>query len=117
MRHTALLTACLLVAIAFISLRAAIADRADPEMVPPDVTIPETTSTAPYSVQQRSGIFQPGSRSTSPQPGITKEEPQKDPMAIVTTDKGIISIRLFRKYAPRTVANFVELSEKGFYNG
>lgn len=33
------------------------------------------------------------------------------------TSKGLVVIRLFRKFAPATVANFMELCEKGFYNG
>lgn len=46
------------------------------------------------------------------------EEAEKpDPLAIINTTKGAITIRLFRKYAPQTVANFIELSQKGFYNG
>lgn len=42
---------------------------------------------------------------------------QRDPMAIVNTSRGPITIRLFREYAPNTVANFVDLAQKGFYNG
>jgi len=33
------------------------------------------------------------------------------------TDKGIINLELFDNDAPNTVKNFVELSEKGFYDG
>lgn len=40
-----------------------------------------------------------------------------DPLAIVETSKGTITIRLFRQYAPKTVANFIDLAQKGFYNG
>jgi len=40
-----------------------------------------------------------------------------DPIAIIETDKGNITIELFRKYAPKTTANFIELAGKGFYNG
>jgi peptidyl-prolyl cis-trans isomerase B (cyclophilin B) len=42
---------------------------------------------------------------------------RNDPIAIVQTTQGTMSIRLFRELAPRTVANFVDLSQKGFYNG
>lgn len=41
----------------------------------------------------------------------------KDPIAVIETTKGTIKIRLFRGLAPRTVANFVDLAGKGFYNG
>lgn len=34
-----------------------------------------------------------------------------------TTTQGVIEAKLFYKEAPRTVANFVELARKGFYNG
>jgi peptidyl-prolyl cis-trans isomerase B (cyclophilin B) len=37
--------------------------------------------------------------------------------AIITTDKGIINIQFFDADAPNTVKNFVDLSEKGFYDG
>lgn len=40
-----------------------------------------------------------------------------DPVAIIQTTKGAITIRLFRQFAPKTVANFIDLAEKGFYNG
>ena len=36
--------------------------------------------------------------------------------AIMETEKGIINLELFDSDAPNTVKNFVELSEKGFYN-
>lgn len=37
--------------------------------------------------------------------------------AIMETDKGTIHIDFFDAEAPNTVKNFVELSEKGFYDG
>ena len=40
-----------------------------------------------------------------------------DPIAVIETAKGTITIRLFQSMAPKTVANFVELAQKGFYNG
>ena len=42
--------------------------------------------------------------------------PKPDPVAVIQTTKGPITIRLFRQYAPQTVANFIELAQKGFYN-
>lgn len=33
------------------------------------------------------------------------------------TDKGMINIKLFPEKAPYTVANFVNLAQRGFYNG
>ena len=37
--------------------------------------------------------------------------------AIMETEKGKINLELFDSDAPNTVKNFVELSEKGFYDG
>ncbi|MGB3238934.1 MAG: peptidylprolyl isomerase [Geitlerinemataceae cyanobacterium] len=37
--------------------------------------------------------------------------------AIMETEKGTINLELFDDAAPNTVQNFVELSEKGFYDG
>ncbi len=37
--------------------------------------------------------------------------------AIVETDKGTIKINLFETKTPITVANFVNLADRGFYNG
>ena len=37
--------------------------------------------------------------------------------AIIETDKGTINIQFFDADAPNTVKNFVELSQKGFYDG
>jgi peptidyl-prolyl cis-trans isomerase B (cyclophilin B) len=39
------------------------------------------------------------------------------PKAKLTTNRGEIVVELFEDDAPNTVANFVELSEKGFYDG
>ena len=40
-----------------------------------------------------------------------------DPTARITTNMGVIEVRLFASKAPKTVSNFVELARKGFYNG
>jgi peptidyl-prolyl cis-trans isomerase B (cyclophilin B) len=39
------------------------------------------------------------------------------PKAIMKTNKGTITLDLFEKDAPNTVKNFVDLTNKGFYNG
>jgi peptidyl-prolyl cis-trans isomerase B (cyclophilin B) len=39
-----------------------------------------------------------------------------DPIAVIETNKGTITIRLFKSIAPKTVANFIELASSGFYN-
>ncbi len=37
--------------------------------------------------------------------------------AIIHTEKGDMKVEFFEKDAPNTVANFIKLSESGFYNG
>ena len=39
------------------------------------------------------------------------------PRVAIQTDKGKIVLELFENHAPNTVANFISLVEKGFYNG
>ena len=41
----------------------------------------------------------------------------KELKAQIKTNKGTINLRLFSEQAPVTVANFVNLSKRGFYNG
>jgi len=38
-------------------------------------------------------------------------------IAKIETSKGTIALKLFEKEAPKTVANFVDLAKKGFYDG
>lgn len=52
--------------------------------------------------------------STGPQ---ANPDTSHDPIATIETAKGTIVIRLFQSLAPKTVANFVELAQKGFFNG
>lgn len=40
-----------------------------------------------------------------------------NPRAEIKTNKGTIVIELFQQEAPNTVKNFIDLIEKGFYNG
>lgn len=37
--------------------------------------------------------------------------------AIITTVKGVMTVEFYEKDAPGTVKNFIDLAEKGFYNG
>lgn len=41
----------------------------------------------------------------------------ENPKVKITTNMGVIEATLFADKAPKTVANFVELARKGFYNG
>ena len=48
---------------------------------------------------------------------IRKAEADNLPRVLLRTSKGDIEIELFENEAPNTVANFISLVEKGFYNG
>lgn len=50
-------------------------------------------------------------------PGILPNERIKNKKAVIKTEKGIIEFELLTDNAPKTVSNFVYLSELGFYNG
>ncbi len=41
----------------------------------------------------------------------------KDPTVVLSTNKGDITIRLYADKAPKTVANFLQYVNEGFYNG
>jgi len=43
--------------------------------------------------------------------------PEQDVKAVMHTSKGDIKLRLFADQAPVTVANFVNLAQRGFYDG
>lgn len=51
------------------------------------------------------------------QPATTQPARHVDPVVILETSKGQIVIRLFDELAPNTVNNFIDLVDKGFYNG
>lgn len=46
-------------------------------------------------------------------PGITND---MNPTAIITTNRGVITLELFADQMPITVGNFVKLAEEGFYD-
>ena len=41
----------------------------------------------------------------------------KNPVATITTSKGVIEIELLKDKAPNTVDNFISLAQSGFYSG
>ncbi len=43
--------------------------------------------------------------------------PEANPIVSMQTSSGTIKLELFEDAAPNTVANFIALTEKGFYNG
>lgn len=48
---------------------------------------------------------------------LSEEELNALQYAVFTTDNGTITLKLFPKEAPNTVANFSHLAKEGFYNG
>ncbi len=48
---------------------------------------------------------------------ITDAGEKKSPRAVIEMDAGKIVIEFYEQDAPETVANFVKLAEKGFYDG
>ena len=50
------------------------------------------------------------------QPTVEQKDSEKI-MATISTNKGEIVLELYPNAAPKTVANFIKLSEQGFYNG
>src|SRR5665648_161560 len=48
---------------------------------------------------------------------ISDELAAKNRIAIIETEKGIIKFELYEKRAPITTANFIKLTESGFYDG
>jgi cyclophilin family peptidyl-prolyl cis-trans isomerase len=49
-------------------------------------------------------------------PGVLPDEKIKNKKAVVKTAKGTIEFELYADKAPKTVSNFVYLTEKSFYN-
>ncbi len=50
-------------------------------------------------------------------PGILSDDQIKNKKAVIETDKGTIEIELYTDKAPKTVSNFVYLTNNNFYNG
>ncbi len=63
-----------------------------------------------------------GKAESQPVPGeeplhVSKQKVVGDEVAVVTTNKGVIEFKFFAKDAPNTVASFIELADKRFYDG
>jgi peptidyl-prolyl cis-trans isomerase B (cyclophilin B) len=56
---------------------------------------------------------------TGPQSGLpyTPTPPPPNPTAVISTEAGDVTVELYEDDAPNTVANFISLADKGFYNG
>ena len=54
--------------------------------------------------------------SVNKEAGSTSDNMSDNPVAILHTNQGDIEIELFLKETPKTVENFITLSERDFYN-
>ena len=112
---------CLLALSGTFFCRAVASERLDADLIPPEVTLPSQGTPAATNY----GAGAPGTIPSSTSAGAAGGAPtvgaaniqKPDPIAVIETEKGKIVIRLFRQYAPKTVANFIDLASKGFYNG
>jgi cyclophilin family peptidyl-prolyl cis-trans isomerase len=87
----------------------------------------ETTKTASATstgsaATTSSSVSNPVTTTTAPAPKATAEENRpmsyyQDKVAELHTSAGEIDIRFFPEAAPNHVKNFIDLAEKGFYNG
>jgi cyclophilin family peptidyl-prolyl cis-trans isomerase len=93
-----------------------------------DTAASETTKTtattaAGYSSTTSSSVSNPApTTTTAPAPKVSAEENRpmeyyKDKVAELHTSAGEIDIRFYPDAAPNHVKNFIDLAEKGFYNG
>lgn len=48
---------------------------------------------------------------------LHKEVAENEKKAVIRTNMGDVTVKLFPEIAPKTVENFVGLAEKGYYNG
>lgn len=62
-------------------------------------------------------LDQSPSPSSSTNPSMNPEPTRDLYTAVIHTAKGNITLALYTKVAPKTVTNFVKLSQAGFYNG
>lgn len=65
----------------------------------------------PQSAKSESGRLLAASRAKKP------VLPAHEPLILLETSRGVIKILLYRKDAPITAGNFLDLVQKGFYNG
>src|ERR1051326_4343376 len=90
-----------------------------------DTAASDTTKSATatgYSSTTSSSVSNPVTTSAAPAPTAKAEENRpmeyyKDKVAELHTRAGEIDIRFFPDAAPNHVKNFIDLAEKGFYNG
>ena len=76
-------------------------------------TVPSTTRTTVAPRDEDAETMYPDKVA-----GFQTEKPAKgEQIAVIHTDNGDMKVRLFPEAAPLAVANFVQLSQEGYYNG
>lgn len=75
-------------------------------------------------IRQTAAFLRTGKTETAPKPAFNHpidwsliDQLPKNPKAIIVTDRGNITLELLPAIAPGTVANFVDLAKRGFFNG
>ena len=87
-----------------------------------DSTTSAGATTTRAAATTSSSLSNPVTTTTAPAPKATAEENRpmdyyKDKVAELHTSAGEIDIRFYPDAAPNHVKNFIDLAEKGFYNG
>jgi peptidyl-prolyl cis-trans isomerase B (cyclophilin B) len=80
--------------------------------------IPDLTEAELSRIDDRAEAYTTKAEQWSTELAIRDAEKQADdlPRAEIETSKGIILVELFENEAPNSVANFIDLAEKGFYD-
>ncbi len=125
-RRTAL---AVLAALAIIGTTGAAAQTPPPKESPPPKTAPKAgtpsgTAAGPAAKPPAGTQAKPGAAKPTAKPGAAKATPAAaastpgaGPVIVVETSKGTFEFETYPDDAPKTVANIVALTKKGFYNG
>ena len=86
------------------------------------ITSGQTVQPPPKGAHIYTGINKTGNANQNQNPNPQQPAPQNqdqspDPVCVIDTEKGKITIRLFKKFAPKTVEAFTSMVNEGFYNG
>jgi cyclophilin family peptidyl-prolyl cis-trans isomerase/HEAT repeat protein len=109
---------------ALVSVIDALKAFADPQAVPaltplladPNVTVRDHARGALRWLHGRDPELPPPAH-PQPSPGDPWALAGRDVRAVITTERGDLTLRLFPDDAPRAVASFVQLARRGFYDG
>jgi cyclophilin family peptidyl-prolyl cis-trans isomerase len=121
--------AVLTAALAIIGPTRAVAQTAPPKESPPPKTAPKPgtppgTAARPAAKPPAGTQAKPGAAKPAAKPGAPKAPaaaarptPGAGPVIVVETSKGAFEFETYPDDAPKTVANVLALTKKGFYNG